>query len=166
MLCNVFKVNGERHIGKLIISIIIAEGVGATSAFLGMSNQEMYSQLVKPVFSPPGWIFPIVWIILFFLMGTAAYRVWIRGKQGEDVKRALVLYAIQLALNFMWTIIFFRFQLYGLAFLELMILLVFILMTTFEFSKIDKTAAYLMIPYILWVSFAGILNYAIWMLNK
>ncbi|ADK15600.1 MULTISPECIES: TspO/MBR family protein [Clostridium] len=166
MFCNIFKVNGEKHIGKLIISIIIAEGVGAISAFLGMSNQEMYSQLVKPVFSPPGWIFPIVWIILFFLMGTAAYRIWIRGKQGEDVKRALVLYVIQLALNFMWTIIFFRFQLYGLAFLELMILLVFILMTTFEFSKIDKTAAYLMIPYILWVSFAGILNYAIWMLNK
>ncbi|QXE17869.1 TspO/MBR family protein [Clostridium sp. 001] len=166
MLCNIFKVNGEKHIGKLIISIIIAEGVGAISAFLGMSNQEMYSQLVKPVFSPPGWVFPIVWIILFFLMGTAAYRVWIRGKQGEKVKRALVLYVVQLVLNFMWTIIFFRFQLYGLAFLELMILLVFILMTTFEFSRIDKTAAYLMIPYILWVSFAGILNYAIWMLNE
>lgn len=166
MHCNIFEVNGEKYIGKLIISIIIAEGVGVISAFLGMSNQEMYGQLVKPVFLPPGWIFPIVWIILFSLMGTAAYRVWIRGKQGEDVKRALVLYAIQLVLNFMWTIIFFRFKLYGLAFIELMILLVFILITTLEFRKIDKTAAYLMIPYILWVSFAGILNYAIWMLNE
>ena len=166
MLCNIFNVNGEKHIGKLVISIIIAEAVGAISAFLGMSNQEMYGQLVKPVFSPPGWIFPIVWIILFFLMGTAAYRIWIRGKQGENVTRALVLYAIQLALNFMWTIIFFRFKLYGLAFIELMILLVFILITTLEFRKIDKTAAYLMIPYILWVLFAGILNYAVWMLNE
>jgi len=166
MLCNIFNVNGEKHIGKLVISIIIAEAVGAISAFLGMSNQEMYGQLVKPVFSPPGWIFPIVWIILFFLMGTAAYRIWIRGKQGENVTRALVLYAIQLALNFMWTIIFFRFELYGLAFIELMILLVFILITTLEFRKIDKTAAYLMIPYILWVLFAGILNYAVWMLNE
>ena len=166
MLCNIFNVNGEKHIGKLVISIIIAEAVGAISAFLGMSNQEMYGQLVKPVFLPPGWIFPIVWIILFFLMGTAAYRIWIRGKQGENVTRALVLYAIQLALNFMWTIIFFRFKLYGLAFIELMILLVFILITTLEFRKIDKTAAYLMIPYILWVLFAGILNYAVWMLNE
>jgi tryptophan-rich sensory protein len=162
---NLFKVNKEKSISALIISIIIAEGVGLLSAFLGMSNSEAYMEFNKPSFSPPSWVFPVVWTILFLLMAIAAYRIWLRGKQGENVTKALTLYAIQLILNFLWTIIFFRFQLYGLAFLELLLLLVFIVMTAFEFNKFDKLAAYLMIPYILWVSFAGVLNYAIWMLN-
>lgn len=89
-----------------------------------------------------------------------------RGKQGENIKKAVELYAVQLMLNFLWTIIFFKFRLYGIAFFELLILLLAILMTTFEFDKIDKISAYLMIPYILWVSFAAVLNYTIWMLNS
>ena len=98
-------------------------------------------------------------------MAVAAYRIWMKGKSGVDVQKALVLYCIQLFLNFLWSIIFFRFRLYAIAFLELLLLLVYILLTTFEFYRIDKISAYLMIPYIAWVSFAGVLNYAIWMMN-
>lgn len=169
MSFNLFKVDGKKHIGGLIISIIIAEGVGLLSGFIGMSGMFKYggyAKFNKPSFSPPGWVFPIVWTILFLLMAIAAYRIWLQGKQGQDVKKSLVLYTIQLILNFLWTIIFFRFRLYGVAFFELLILLVFIVMTAFEFAKTDKAAAYLMVPYILWVSFAGVLNYAIWMLNR
>lgn len=160
------EANQERSIGDLIISIIIAEGVGILSGFLGMTNSMNYMQLKKPSFSPPSWIFPIVWTILYLLMGIAAYKVWIKGKQGEKNTKALVLYILQLILNFFWSIIFFRFNLYGVAFFELLLLIIIVIMTTFEFYKTDKIAAYLMIPYILWLSFAGVLNYTVWMLNK
>lgn len=121
-----------------------------------MSQSNAYENFNNPAFSPPGWVFLVVWTILFFLMAVAAYRIWMKSKSGEDVKKALILYGIQL---------FFRFRLYAIAFLELLLLLVFILLTTFEFYRIDKPAAYLMVPYIAWLSFAGVLNYTIWMLN-
>lgn len=162
---NIFKVNGEKNIFALIISILLAQGVGLLSGFLSMTASSDYANFNKPPFSPPGWVFPVVWTILFFLMAVAAYRIWMKGKAGEDVSKALSLYATQLFLNFLWSIIFFRFRLYAIAFLELLLLLVFILLTTFEFYRIDKPSAYLMIPYIAWVSFAGVLNYAIWMMN-
>lgn len=161
-----YEVNREKSIGDLIISIIIAEGVGILSGFLGMANSMNYMQFNNPSFSPPSWIFPIVWTILYLLMGIAAYKVWIKGKQGEKNTKALVLYSLQLILNFFWSIIFFRFNLYGVAFFELLLLIIIVIMTTFEFYKTDKIAAYLMIPYILWLSFAGVLNYTVWMLNK
>lgn len=166
MIKNAPRKKEKVNLGALIISIIIAEGVGLLSGFLGMSNSKTYMEFKKPSFSPPGWIFPIVWTILFLLMAIAAYMIWVKGKQGEKITKALTLYIIQLILNFFWTIIFFRFKLYGLAFFELLLFLVTVLMTTFEFYKIDKISAYLMIPYILWLSFAGVLNYAIWMLNR
>lgn len=163
---NIFKVEGKFDLTALILSILLAEGIGLLSGYLGMSDRTFYNNLVRPSFSPPGWIFPIVWTILYLLMAIAAYRIWLQGKEGKDVKKALKLYGIQLVLNFLWTIIFFRFQLFGAAFIELMVLLVFILLTTFSFYEIDKKAAYLMVPYILWVSFAGVLNYALWKLNS
>lgn len=162
---NIFKVDGKKSIVALIVSILLAEGVGLLSGFLSMTSTSTYKNFNKPSFSPPAWVFPVVWTILFFLMAVAAYRIWMKGRFGSDVTKALFLYLIQLFLNFLWSIIFFRFRLYAIAFLELLLLLVFILLTTFEFYKIDKPAAYLMIPYIVWVSFAGVLNYTIWMLN-
>jgi len=162
---SIFKVNGEKNIIALIISILLAQGVGFLSGFLSMTSASDYKNFNKPPFSPPGWVFPVVWTILFFLMAVAAYRIWMKGKSGGDVKKALVLYGTQLFFNFLWSIIFFRFRLYAIAFLELLVLLVFILLTTFEFFRIDKASGYLMIPYIAWVSFAGVLNYVIWMLN-
>jgi benzodiazapine receptor len=164
-MCNLFKVNGEKNLCALLFSILIAEGLGALSGFLSMNPNETYQSFNKPSFSPPSYVFPIVWTILFFLMAVAAYRIWMQGKSGADVRKALVLYVIQLILNFSWSIIFFRFNLMGLAFFELLLLLVFILLTAFEFYKHDKIAAYLMIPYIIWVSFAAVLNYTIWMIN-
>ncbi|MGH4140506.1 TspO/MBR family protein [Clostridium sp.] len=162
---NIFKVNGEKNIVALIISILLAQGVGLLSGLLSMTASSDYTNFNKPPFSPPGWVFPVVWTILFFLMAVAAYRIWMKGKAGEDVSKALTLYCAQLFLNFLWSIIFFRFRLYAIAFLELLLLLVLILLTCFEFYRIDKTSGYLMIPYIVWVSFAGVLNYAIWMMN-
>jgi benzodiazapine receptor len=162
---NIFKVNGKKSIIALLISVLIAQGIGLLSGFLSMNSSKAYENFNKPTFSPPGWVFPVVWTVLFFLMAIAAYRIWMKGKSGEDVSKALILYGIQLFLNFLWSIIFFRYRLYAIAFLELLVLLVFILLTTFEFYRIDKTAGYLMIPYIAWVSFAGVLNYTIWMLN-
>lgn len=163
---NLFKVNGKVNILALIASIFIAEGVGFLSGYLGMSNAQTYNSLVKPSFSPPSWVFGIVWPILYLLMGIAAYRVWMKGRGEIKSTKALILYGIQLTLNFMWTIIFFRWRLIGLAFFELMLLLIFILLTTFEFFRLDKVAGFLMIPYILWVSFAGVLNFTFWMLNN
>ncbi|WP_243428140.1 TspO/MBR family protein [Clostridium rhizosphaerae] len=154
------------NIAALIASIIIAEGAGILSAYLGMSNRENYESFIKPSFAPPEWVFGIVWTILYLLMAIAAYRIWLKGKKEANVRKALTLYGIQLLLNFLWTIIFFRFRLIGLAFFELMLLLIFTLLTTFEFFRIDKIAGILMIPYILWVSFAGVLNFTFWMLNN
>ncbi|ERI89501.1 TspO/MBR family protein [Clostridiales bacterium oral taxon 876 str. F0540] len=160
------KNNKLTNITALVLSIIIAEGAGILSAYLGMSNKENYESFIKPSFAPPDWVFGIVWPILYLLMAIAAYRIWRKGKGGVNTGKALTLYGIQLFLNFLWTIIFFRFRLIGLAFFELMLLLVFILLTTFEFFRIDKIAGILMIPYILWVSFAGVLNFTFWMLNN
>lgn len=163
---NFLKVDGKRSIPAFFISVLIAEGVGLLSGYLGMSNLENYKNFIMPSFSPPGWVFIVVWPVLYLLMAAAAYRVWLRGRKGEDVTRALVLYFIQLVLNFLWTIIFFRFRLIGLAFLELLLLLIFIMLTTFEFFRLDKISGFLMVPYILWVSFAAVLNYTTWMLNN
>lgn len=162
---NIFKVDDKKNVIALIISVLLAEGIGFLSGFLSMPSSSTYETFNKPSFSPPGWVFPIVWTVLFFLMAVSAYRIWMKGKSGDDVKKALVLYGIQLFFNFLWSIVFFRFRLYAIAFLELLLLLVFILLTCFEFYKIDKLAAYLMVPYVAWVSFAGVLNFTIFMLN-
>lgn len=165
-MLRLFKVENRKNILALATSIIITEGTEVLSGYLGMLNSENYESLIKPNFSPPPIVFMIVWPILYFLMAVAAYRIYLRGKGSKDIKRAVKLYIIQLILDFLWTIIFFRLRLIGLAFIELLILLVFILVTTFEFLRLDKTAAFLMIPYILWVSFAGVLNFTFWMLNN
>jgi tryptophan-rich sensory protein len=165
MFEKLITVNNEKNICKLLISILIAEAVGLLSGFLGRSNVNTYMELNKPSFAPPGWLFPIVWIILYLLMAIAAYRIWMKGEQGEDVNEALKFYSLQLVFNFFWSIIFFRFELYGVAFFELLILLLLVIYTTYLFYKIDPLAAYLMIPYLLWLSYAGILNYSIWKLN-
>jgi len=162
---NIFKVNGKKNLIALFVSLLLIEGIGFLSGFLSMSPASSYENFNKPFFSPPGWVFPVVWTILFLLMAIALYRIWLIYTSGGAAYKSLVLYIIQLFLNFLWPIVFFRFRLYAIAFLELLLLLVFILLTTFKFYRIDKTSAYLMIPYIAWVSFAGVLNYAIWIMN-
>lgn len=153
------------NILMLIISIIVAEGTGALSFYLGMSEPENYKNFIRPNLYIPSWSFIVALPILYFLMAYAAYRVWIK-REKEYIGRASTMYLIQLALNFLWPIVFFRFRLIGLAFIELMLLLIFILLAFFEFFRIDKKAGLLIIPYILCVSFAGVINYIFWMLNN
>ncbi|MFA5207892.1 MAG: TspO/MBR family protein [Candidatus Paceibacterota bacterium] len=127
-------------------------GISMSSAYLDISN--------KPIFSPPAWIFAPVWTILYILMGISAFLVW-KLKDQKDVKKPLIFFFIQLVLNFLWSIIFFGLGQHLWAFVEIVILLIMIIVTTVSFSKVSKVSAYLLIPYILWVSFASILNLVI-----
>jgi benzodiazapine receptor len=163
---NIFKVNGIFDLKKLFLCIFISEGVGFLSAALSMGTiSAKYVQLVQPSFAPPGWVFGPVWSLLYFLMAIACYRVWIAGTTEVPVSKSLFYYHLQLFFNFLWTIIFFRFQLRGWAFADIIILLLLIIITTIYFMKQDKIAGYLMLPYIIWVSFASVLNFTIWQLN-
>ncbi|MFZ2390753.1 MAG: TspO/MBR family protein [Minisyncoccales bacterium] len=127
-------------------------GVSMSDTYLDISN--------KPVFSPPAWIFAPVWTILYILMGISAFLVW-KLKDQKDIKKPFIFFFIQLALNFLWSIIFFGLGQHLWAFVEIIILLIMIIATTVSFSKISKVSAYLLIPYIIWVSFASILNLVI-----
>jgi tryptophan-rich sensory protein len=163
---SILKVNGKRNLTLLFLLIALIEIGGFVSGFLSNSANSQYIEFNKPAFSPPGWVFPVVWTILYLLMAIALYRIILWGSNGKNIHKAIVYFIIQLALNYLWSILFFRFNLYGIAFLEVLLMLLFILLTTIEFCKIDKRAARLLVPYILWVSFAAILNYFIWILNK
>ncbi len=149
---------------KLIISILIPLAVGGLSALLTMDSMANFETINKPPLSPPGWLFPVVWTVLFILMGIASYLVWTSSKPYR-ARTALSVYAVQLFFNFFWSIIFFNFESYLFAFIWLIILWLLIILTTILFYRISKLAGYLMIPYILWVTFAGYLNFAIFLLN-
>ena len=142
-----------------IIEIIIALFVGGLSAFLTKDAMADFEALVKPPLSPPGFLFPIVWTILFILMGISAGMVY---KKSGGVP---FIYRLSLIVNFLWSVIFFNMEAYLFAFVWLLLLLVLIIMTISEYYKISKPAAYLQIPYLLWVIFAGYLNFFIWFLN-
>ena len=163
---NIFKVNGKFNIGDLIISMLVTLGGGMVIGFIISDSEKQYLNLSKPIFSPPSWIFPIVWTILYLLMAIAAYRVYQLKKQGKNINNELLYYSIQLVLNFLWTLIFFRLRLYGLAFVELIVLFIFIVITFIKFLKVDKVSCILLAPYILWVAYAGVLNFFIWMMNE
>ncbi|MEO7446434.1 MAG: TspO/MBR family protein [Ferruginibacter sp.] len=154
-----------KKILPLALAILIPVAIGAVSGlFTTEAIGGWYRTIVKPSFNPPNWIFGPVWTLLYILMGIASWLVWKQGKN-KDVKPALTLYAIQLILNFSWSFIFFYLEQPGWAFAEIIVLWVMILLTIFAFSKHSKTAAWLMVPYISWVSFASLLNFSIWHLN-
>ncbi len=148
---------------KLLLAIAIPLAVGALSAFLsgGMAG---YADFEKPPLSPPAWLFPVAWTVLYILMGIASYLVY-EKRPSDTVNRALKVYAVSLFFNFFWSIIFFRLSAYLLALLWLLGLWILVLITLILFFKIRKTAGVLMIPYLLWVTFAGYLNYMIYLLN-
>ncbi len=150
-----------RNIESLIISILIPLAVGATSSLL--SGTMMEPDFIQPSFSPPGYLFPIVWTILYILMGISSYLIYTSDSPSKPT--ALLVYAIQLVFNFFWSIFFFRFSLCGLAFLWLLALIGLILIMIYSFFKIRPIAAYLQIPYLLWCLFAAYLNYAVFILN-
>lgn len=149
----------------LIISILLAQAAGIIGSFFTASSvTTWYPTLTKPSWNPPSWIFAPVWITLYLLMGLAAHLVW-QNRTVPGAKWALAFYLIQLILNTFWSIIFFGMQNPELAFFEIIALLVFIIITTVLFWRINSIAGMLMIPYILWVSFATFLNFTLWQLN-
>ncbi len=151
---------------KLIFCILICEIAGVIgSIFTVASITTWYAALSKPLFSPPNWVFAPVWTILYALMGISLYLVWMKGLKIKGVKPAINAFAVQLALNTTWSIIFFGAHSPFYAFINIVLLLAAIIWTMVEFYKVSKQAAYLMIPYLLWVLFATFLNYSIWMLN-
>jgi tryptophan-rich sensory protein len=151
---------------KLIICILICLGAGLIgSLFTAPSIDSWYSELIKPSFNPPSWIFSPVWTILFILMGISLYIVLEKGIKKKYYKTALVIFGVQLFLNLLWSIIFFSLHSPFFAFIEIIFLLVAIIFTIVYFYKISKISAYLLIPYLVWVSFASILNFMIFWLN-
>ena len=150
-----------------IISIAIALGVGALAALLTKDNMNIYDRINMPPLSPPGWLFPIVWTILYILMGIGSARIFLEGKKmGKDVTSILKVYAWQLAVNFIWSLIFFNMQAYLLSFAWIVVLWGLIYTMIKKFREVDVISAKLQIPYLLWVSFAAYLNYMVWVLNR
>lgn len=146
--------------------ILLTEAVGGLAGWLTRRGAKIYNAAItQPPFSPPGIVFPIVWGILFALMGISAARVYLAPASNART-RSLLLFFLQLAFNFFWSIIFFNFQAFGLAFFWLIALWLLILAMLFSFRKVDRLAAWLQIPYLLWVSFAAYLNFGVWMLNQ
>jgi len=151
---------------ELIISIAISLVVGFLAGIFTSGSMGIYNNLTLPPLSPPSIVFPIVWTILYILMGISAYLIYVSDASKESKKNALTIYAIQLLMNFAWSIIFFNLNAYLISFVWLVGLWMMIVLMIISFYKINKTAAYLHIPYLIWVTFAGYLNLSIYLLNK
>ena len=146
--------------------IVLAEAVGALSGWLTRKGVKIYNATVEqPPLSPPSIVFPIVWGILFALMGIGAARIYLAPASNAQ-SSSLLLFLVQLAFNFFWSIIFFNLQAFEFAFLWLIALWILILLMILSFRKVDKPAAWLQIPYFLWVTFAAYLNLGVWLLNR
>ena len=155
------------NISKLIIAVAIPVAVGATSGFFTVTGVESWYQSInKPLWNPPDWIFGPVWTTLYILMGIALYLVWNSDTSSALKRTAITLFSIQLIFNFFWSFIFFNQQQIGWALVEIIMMWIAILLTIFSFAKISTAAAWLLVPYICWVSFATVLNYTIWNLNS
>ena len=149
----------------IILSILVAEAVGALSGFLTREGMKLFTDAVaQPPLSPPPLLFPIVWTVLYALMGYGSARIWL-STPSPDRSRALNLYAIQLVVNFFWSLIFFNAQAFGFAFFWLLLLWVLVLLMILAFDKIDPLSAKLQVPYLIWLTFAAYLNLGVWYLN-
>lgn len=147
------------------IWIGIAEAVGALSGLLSHTGMRIFSETVtQPPLAPPMWLFPVVWGILYALMGIGAARIW-SSEESPERKRGLNLFVAQLIVNFFWSLIFFNLQAYGFALVWLILLWVLVAWMIFTFLKVDPLAAWLQIPYLVWLTFAAYLTAAVWLLN-
>ncbi|MCJ7653801.1 MAG: tryptophan-rich sensory protein [Dehalococcoidia bacterium] len=156
-----------RDIWKLVVSIIACLAAGAVgSIFTRQAIPTWYATLEKPAFNPPNWLFAPVWTLLYIMMGVAAFLVWRKGLDNRQVRVALIVFLVQLVLNALWSVAFFGLEspLYGL--IVIATLWVAILFTVLKFYRISLAASVLMWPYLLWVSFAAVLNSSIWLLNR
>lgn len=153
------KINWKR----LIIIIVITFIVGSFFSFFTMNNMDTFKELKKPI-NVPGVLFPIVWSILYLLMSISCYIITTKDDKNKD--NAIIWYGIQLIINSLWSLIFFGFSAYLFSFIWIILLLISVIIMIVKFYKIDKTAAYLNIPYVLWILFAGFLNLGIYILNR
>ena len=155
----------KKNYKLLILCIVIPLTVGSLAGFITKGSIETFNMLNKPSLSPPGILFPIVWTILYILMGISSYLIITSGYGNIKIREALFFYGLQLIFNFFWSIWFFSFGWYLFSFIWLLLLWVLIFNTIASFYEINKTAAYLQIPYLLWVTFAGYLNFTIYLMN-
>ena len=156
----------KTNLKSYIVSVLIALGVGGLSAFATRNSMDLYRDIITPPLSPPSILFPIVWTILFLLMGISAAMIYTETSAPyKERYSALAIYASSLVVNFAWSIIFFNLRWLLFAFFWLFVLWLLIIITIMKYYKINPTAAYLQIPYLLWVTFAGYLNLAIYFLN-
>lgn len=152
-----------KKIKPYVIYIGISLGVGALSAFLTKDSMDIYESINTPPLTPPGWLFPVVWSILYVLMGVGAARV---SKTRLPQNNALFVFFLQLGINFFWSIFFFNLRAFLFSFLWLLLLWLFIILMIKKFRARDRFSGLLQIPYLLWVTFAAYLNFAIWFLNR
>lgn len=145
--------------------IVLTEAVGALAGLLTRSGVQAFQSVQQPALMPPNIVFPIVWSVLYALMGIGAARIY-QLPPSEGRTRSLGIFLFQLIVNFFWSLFFFNMQAFGFSFLWLILLWVLILLMIRSYWKLDKAAAWLQVPYLLWVTFAGYLNYMVWMLNK
>jgi benzodiazapine receptor len=146
-----------------ILLTLFIGGLGGIATASGVND--WYTEIQKPSFNPPNYLFGPVWTALYLLMGISLYMI-LQAPKSKIKTKAIWIFAIQLSLNFAWSFLFFKFHLLGLAFIEIILIWMSILTMIIIFSKINKTAAYLQIPYLIWVSFASVLNGTIWFLNS
>ncbi len=156
----------KSNILKLIICLIFTVGLGGAGGFFTISEiANWYVTLDKPTFNPPNYLFGPVWTLLYIFMGISLYLIW-KQPPNQERKKAITIFLMQFAINISWSFIFFNQHQILLALVDIIVMWLFILFTIIVFGKINKTAALLLVPYLLWVSFATILNLAIWNLNK
>lgn len=150
----------------LFICIAIPLMIGTLAGLLAKNSMEVFSLVDKPPFAPPAWLFPVVWTILYTLMGISAYIILTSDAEFAEIAEAMRLYIYQLVVNFLWPTFFFNFKWYFWAFLWLVLLWILVFLMIRKFYKINKLAALLNIPYIVWLTFAGYLNLGVWWLNR
>jgi tryptophan-rich sensory protein len=151
---------------KLVLSLLACQAAGFLGSLATTSSiPDWYKNLAKPAFTPPSWVFGPAWITLYLMMGIALFLVWRKGLAAPGVKAALILFLVQLALNSLWSVLFFGLHQPFWAFVEIVVLWVFILLALIAFWRISLPAGLLLLPYLLWVAFASALNFAIWRLN-
>lgn len=156
----------QKHVkfAAYALSIVLALAVGGISAAVNAGKMDTSGTLIQPLLSPPAWLFPIVWSILFILMGVSAARVWLSQCSGRS--DALFIYCVQLVVNFLWTVFYFSFGALLLSFFWLIFLILLVILTAVRFERCVPGAGKLQIPYLLWLTFAAYLNLATWLLNK
>jgi len=156
-----------KYVWKLVVSIVACLAAGAIgSAFTRSAIPTWYAALEKPLYTPPNWLFAPVWTLLYIMMGVAAFLVWRRGLGSRNVRIALIVFLVQLVLNALWSVMFFGLESPVFGLIVISVLWVAILATIIVFFRISKVASVLMWPYLLWVSFAAVLNASIWLLNR